>query len=96
MKVLTYTYFCPENFEKVADKFKLAMLERQKGSEKFPKMVLPPHVISGEFKIVVIYENPTEEQLNNIMLHYLPVMTFDFVPLTEYTKLMEKYFKEKK
>ena len=96
MKVLAFVEFRPEDSQKVAEKFRLIQEERQKGSEKFPKLVFPPHVFSGEFKIVVIFEDPTEEQLNNLMIHYLPVLTFNFVPLTDYANFVEQYIKVKK
>ena len=96
MKVLAFVEFRPEDSKKVAEKFRLIQAERQKGSEKFPKLVFPPHVFSGEFKIVVIFEDPTEEQLNNLMIHYLPDLTFNFVPLTDYANFVEQYFKAKK
>ena len=96
MKVLAFVEFRPEDLQKVAEKFRLIQAERKKGSEKFPKLVFPPHVFSGEFKIVVIFEDPTEEQLNNLMIHYLPVLTFNFVPLTDYANFVEQYIKVKK
>jgi hypothetical protein len=96
LKVLAFVEFRPEDTEKVAEKFKLVLAERKKGSEKFPKLVFPAHIYSGEFKIIAIFEDPTEEQLNNLMVHYLPVLKFNFVPLTDYTNFVEQYLEARK
>jgi hypothetical protein len=96
VKVLAFGEYCPEDFEKVAERFRQAMAERQRGSVKFPKMIFPPHGISGESKTVMVYDDPTEEQLNALVIHYLPVMTFKFMPLLEATKFIEQYNKERK
>ena len=96
MKVLAFGELCPEDFEKVRDKFRSGMAEREKGSKKFPKMIFPPHMVSGEFKNVMIYEDPTEEQLNALVIHYMPEMTFKFMTLEDAGKFIEQYAEEKK
>ena len=96
MKVLAFGEFCPENFEKVVEKFRQVMADRQRGSVKYPKLVFPPHAVGGEFKTVMIYEDPTEEQLNALVIHYMPEMTLKFVNLADAGKFIEQYNKERK
>jgi len=96
VNVIAFFEYCPENFEKVTEKFKVAMADREKGSEKFPKIIFPTSALGGEFKGFSIYENPTEEQLNNIVIHYMPEVKFKFVQLTDAAKFIEQYFKAKK
>ena len=96
MKVLAFFEYCPEDFEKCVEKFRVAMADRATGSTKFPKQVFPTHGVGGEYKTIVIYEDPTDEQLNNVAIHYMPEMKMRFIPLIDAQKFIEQYFKEKK
>lgn len=96
LKYILFWEFCPEDFDKVIEKFKQAMAEREKGTEKFPKILFPPHSLGGEWNGVAVLENVTPEQLTNLMIHYEPETTFKFVPLLELTALIETYQKMKK
>ena len=96
MKVINFSEYCLEDFEKVAEKFRIAMADREKGSKKFPKVVFPAHGVGGEPKVITIYEDATEEQLNNLVIHYMPEMTCRFVQLQDGTQFIQQYFKEKK
>lgn len=69
MKYVAFWEFCPEDIDKVIEKSKQATAEREKGSEKFPKILLPAHSLGGEFKGFTVYEDATPEQLTNVVLH---------------------------
>jgi len=96
MKVMSFLEYCPEDFEKIVEKFRSAMADREKGSKKFPKVAFASHSFGGEFKSVQVYEDPSEEQLNALVIHYMPEGKLKFVPLLDAGKFVEQYFKEKK
>jgi hypothetical protein len=96
MNVIAFFEYEPEDFEKAAKKFGEAMADRQKGSKKFPKQIFPTTALGGEYKGFVIYEDPTEEQLNNIVIHYMPEIKWKFVQLADAAKFIDQYFKAKK
>jgi hypothetical protein len=96
MKVMSFLEYCPEDFEKILAKFRSAMADREKGSKKFPKYAFTTHGVGGEAKTVQVYEDPTEEQLNALVIHYMPEGKFKFVPLLDAGKFIEQYNKEKK
>jgi hypothetical protein len=96
MNYIAFWEFSPEDFDKVIEKTKHAMAEREKGSEKFPKILFPPHGMGGEWRGFTIYENATPEQLLNTMLYYAPEEKVKFVPIFDSAKAMEHYLKMKK
>ena len=85
----------PENYDKVIEKSKQATTEREKGSEKFPKFLFPPHSMGGEYKGFAIYEDATPEQLTNVALFFAPEEKVKFVPIFESAKVIEQYLKSK-
>jgi len=92
MNYIAFWEYCPEDFDKVIEKYK----QRMKMPEKFPKILFPPHGMGGEHKGFTLYENVTPEQLINIVLHYRPEMKLKFVPILETAKVIELYQKMKK
>jgi len=96
LNYIAFWEYCPEDFDKVIEKYKQVMAEREKGTEKFPKRLFPAHGMGGEPKGFTLYENPTPEQLTNVVLHYMPEMKFKFVPIFESDKVIELYQKMKK
>ncbi|MCP8305079.1 MAG: hypothetical protein H3Z50_06420 [archaeon] len=96
MKFIAFWEFKPEDFDKVIEKYKQAMAEREKGSEKFPKFLFPPHSMGGEWKGFAIYENATPEQLTNVALFFAPEEKVKFVPIFDSAKAVELYMKMKK
>ena len=95
MKYIAFWETSPEDFDKVIPKFREIMAARETEPEKFPKIIFPPHNMGGELKGCAIYEDPTEEQINNLVIHYMPEITFKFVPLSEPAKFIEQYLKSK-
>ena len=95
MKYIVFWEFCPEDIDKVIEKSKQAMAEREKGSEKFPKIIFPAHSLCDEFKGFTI-EEATPEQIANLVFQYMPEMRVKFVPILESAKIIEQYLKMKK
>jgi len=96
MKFICFWEFSPEDYDKIIKKYKQAMAEREKGSEKFPKVLYPPHGMGGEWKGFTIYEDVTPEQMTNMALHYAPEEKLKFVPILDVAKATELYLKSEK
>jgi len=96
VKYIAFVEYDPEDFDKVIEKFRQAMAEREKGTGKFPKQIFPAHHLGGQHKAFTIYEDPTEEQLNNVIAHYTPEAEFKLVPLIDSAKFISTYLKMKK
>ena len=96
MKYIAFWEFNPEDYDKAIEKEKQAMEERERGTDKFPKILFPSHGMGGEFKGFIIYEDATPEQLINVGLHYMPETKFKFVPIFDGKKVLELYQKVKK
>jgi hypothetical protein len=88
--------FRPEDFDTVIEKTKHVWAEREKGSEKFPKTLFPPHSMGGEWNGFTIYGDASPEQLQNLMLYMAPEETFEFVPIFDASKAIEQYLNMKK
>ena len=88
MKFIVYWEFCPGDIDKVIEKGNQATAEREKGSEKFPKILFPAHGLGGEFKGFTI-EDGTPEQITNLVFHYMPEMKVKVVPIFESKKTTE-------
>jgi len=89
----------PEDFAKVIPKFREAIAARKTAPNKFPKIVFDTHAMSvpgGMWKGLTIYEDPTEEQLNNLVIHYHPEITFQFVQLSSAEGFIPQFLKMKK
>ena len=95
MNYIAFWEFKPEDLDKIIEKFKQAMAERDQGTGKFPKFLFPSHSIGGEFKGFAIYENPTQEQLMNVALHFSPEEKIKFIPIFESAHFIEQYLKLK-
>ncbi len=89
----------PEDFAKVIPKFKEAIDARKTAPSKFPKIIFDNHAMSvpgGQWKGFTIYKDPTEEQLNNLMIHYHPEVTFQFVQLSSADVFVSQFLRMKK
>ena len=96
MKYIVFWEMCPEDFDKVIPKFREAMEEREKGTEKFPKPLSKNYSVGGQWKGFMLYEDATPEQLANVVLHYRPEVKFKIMPIVEAAKTIEIYLKSKK
>jgi hypothetical protein len=99
MKYVGFYEMNPEDFAKVIPKFMAAHQARTTDPDKFPKIVLDTHSISaegGKWKGLTIYEDPTEEQMTNLHIHYHPEVVFQFVPMIPAASFIQQFLKAKK
>ena len=96
MDFIGYFEYKPEDFDKIIKLFRKAMEAREKDKEKFPKMVYGPVGMAGGWKGFTVYKDPTQKQMNSLVIHYMPYMTFKFISLTPASEMIEQYLKEKK
>lgn len=99
MKFVGFYEMNPEDFAKVIPKFAAAHEARTTAPERFPKIVFDTHSFSGEggkWKGMTIYEDPTEEQLSNLHIHYHPEVVFHFIPMIPASNFIQQFMKEKK
>ncbi len=95
MNIVAFYEIKPDDFDKVIKKFKEANIEREKGSNKFPKTVFGPVTMGGQWKGFVVYEDPSNEQLNALMIQYKGIMSFKFVPIFDSVEFIQQYNKSK-
>ena len=99
VKFIGFYELKPEDFAKVIPKFREAIAARKTAPGKFPKIIFDNHAMSvpgNLWKGLTIYEDPTEEQLNNLVIHYHPEVTFQFVPLQAAEGIVSQFLKIKK
>ena len=95
MNYIAFWEFKPEDLDTVIEKTKRATAEREQGTGKFPKFLFPSHSIGGEYKGFAICENPTPEQLMNVILHFSPEEKIRVIPIFESVKFVEQHLKWK-
>ncbi|MFB0557622.1 MAG: DUF3303 domain-containing protein [Candidatus Bathyarchaeia archaeon] len=81
MKYIAFWEFCPEDAEKVAEKW-------EKRKYKL-KTLFPPHSMSGEPKGFTIFESDDEVEIMRYIQHYSPEMRIKVVPIFESSKAVE-------
>lgn len=96
MDFIGYFVLDPKDFPEVMKKFKKVMDSRDTEPNKFPKIAYGPVSMGGEWKGFTVYENPTPEQINALIIEYAPEMTFKFEMLYPTPKFIEQYLKMKK
>jgi len=83
MKYIAFWEFCPEDIDKVIEKYKQVIAERQKFPDKYPKVIFGPFGMGGESKGFVGLETDDPEQMMKWVLAYWPVEQIKFVPIFE-------------
>jgi hypothetical protein len=96
VKFIGFWEYNLEDVDKVLEKFMTMTKEREKGSEKFPKMIYGPYFIGGESKGFTIFETDNPDQLTNTTIHYMPEMRWRFAPIHEASRTAELYLRSKK
>jgi hypothetical protein len=91
-----YFEFDPKDFDKIIPLFQDTMAAREKDPGKFPTIEYGPVSMAGGFKGFSIYHDPTTEQMNALVIQYMPYMTFKFVNISPAPKFIEQYMKAKK
>ena len=95
MNIVGFYEFKPDDFDEVTKKFQEVTAERETKSDKYPNVIFGPTVNGGKWGGLVIYDNPTGEQLNALMIQYKGLLSFKFVPMTDAAKFIEQYMKSK-
>jgi hypothetical protein len=95
MKCICFWEFEPEDLDKIIEKYKQAMEDREKVPNKFPKILFGPYSLGGEWKGFTVYD-ATPEQMTNLALHYMPEEKVKFVPIFDSKKAVELYLEMKK
>jgi hypothetical protein len=80
----------------VVEKFRQMTAEREKGTQKYPKLLYGSYYIGGESKGFGIYETDDMETITNLTIHYIPVLRCKFLPIHESSKWLELYLQSKK
>ena len=99
MRFIGFYEVKPEDFAKAIPKFKEATRIRNADPDRIPKIIFPNHIMSvpgSNWKGFTIYEDATEEQLNNLVIFYHPEVTFQFIPLQVAAGFVVKFLEMKK
>jgi muconolactone delta-isomerase len=91
MKFIGFWEYNLQDVDKVLEKFKKMTAEREKGTEKYPKLIFGPYHMGGESKGFTLFETDDMDQLTNTTIHYMPEMKWRFVGIQESSKTAELY-----
>jgi len=95
LKFIAFWEFCPEEIDKVIEKNRQVVAEREKHPDKYPKVIFGPFGM-GENKGFTCLETEEQEKLSLWQLAYWPHMMIKFVPIYESTKIIEQWQRMKK
>ncbi len=91
MKYIGFWEFDPKDFDKVLKKY-----VDQDSWPDFPETISEGFGLGGEFRGFQLYETDNPEHLTNLSLYYMPEMEFNFIPIFEVAKVVERYQEIKK
>ncbi len=94
MKYIVFWEFCPEDFDKVIERYLAFGKEVEKHPDKYPKVIFSSHSMAGETKGFEVVE-ATSEQIADDVLYWMGLVKLKFVPIFEAAKIVEKYLKSK-
>ena len=92
MKCILYWEIDPNRFDKAIEKLSRVVPDE---SGKFPKKLSESYSLGGGFKGFRLVE-ATPEQQTNLMVNVMPEMLVKFVPIIEFTKVVQAYKKNEK
>ena len=95
MKYVMFWEYSFENQEKVLEKLKTFREARKKNPDLFPKFISENYAMVEGPRGFQMIETENEEHLANFVLHYQPVVWFNFEPIIEVKKSIELYQKMK-
>lgn len=75
----------------VINKFNQMTTEREKGNERFAKLIFGPFQFSGEAKGFTMFETDDPQTLTNIANFYMPEIKWKFFSINDPTKATEFY-----
>jgi len=94
VKYILFWEFCPEDFDKVIERYLALGKEVEKHPDKYPKVIFSSHSMAGETKGFEIVE-ATSEQMTDAIIFWKGDLTLKFVPILESAKIVESYLKSK-
>jgi len=95
MNIVAFYKLKPEDFDELIKKFQEVMAERETKPDKYPKVLFGPVTTGGQWKGFVVYDNPTGEQLNALIIQFKGILSIKFVPIYDVAKFIEQYMKSK-
>ena len=95
MNIIAFYEFNPDDFDTLIKKFQEVTADRETKSNKYPNLIFGPTVNGGKWGGLAIYDNPTEEQLNALMIQYKGILSWKFVPMTDGANFIKQYMKSK-
>lgn len=96
MLFIAFWEYNAEDTAKVIEKLKQATAEREKGTEKFAKLVYGPYHFNGKQSGFSVYETDDADKLMNISIFYSPEMTWKFKPIIDTRHAAQLWAKMKK
>ena len=94
MKYIVFWEFCPEDFDKVIERYLAFGKEVEKHPDKYPKVIFSSHSMAGETKGFEVVE-ATSEQMTDDINFWMGFLTLKFVPILESAKTVKSYLKSK-
>jgi hypothetical protein len=95
MNVVAFFEMNPDDFDKAIEKFQEVSAARENETGKYPKAIFGPVSMGGQWKGFVVYENPTDEQLNAVVLQYRGIMSLKFIPIFDSVEVIKQYMESK-
>ena len=96
MDFIAYYEYDPKDYGQIIKKFQEIMAIRKSDPDKFPKIKYGAVQMAGQHKGFAIYENSTTEQMNALVIYWMPLLSTKFVSLTPASEFVEMYMKMKK
>ena len=96
LKFIGFFEYDLKDTDEVVDRFRRITAEREKGTQKYPKLLDGPYTIGGESKVFAIYETDNMDTITNLTIYYIPVLRMKFLPIHESSKVVELYLKSRK
>jgi hypothetical protein len=86
MKFIAFWDVC--DFDRAIEKSISFQMEREKAPDRFPKILYPPQFYAGSRGFTIV-EVEREEQIANVVAHYVPEMSVKYFPLVDAQTLIE-------
>jgi len=96
MGYIGYWKMDPTHFDTNIKKYQVLLEERKKGNTKYPlNPILDAYSFVGTYEGFVVYgDDTTQEQLENVSLHFGETMCWHFKPVAPASKKIELHMKK--
>ncbi len=95
MKYIAFWEFNPEDMDTVLKKWMDFRAKSEKSPDDYPKSFSDSFSMAGQFKGFQLTEADDPEKLSKMVLHYMPELEFEIVPIFDAAKTAELYQKMK-